>query len=230
MRTEDQTEVEEPGAASLIVTLRYSGRVELTTFTPENADIRDIAHGLALTNRWNGHTVVPVSVGWHSLLVSELCASTSRAAALHGLLHDAAEAYIGDWTQPVKKHATRWLRDLADRIETCCLAASGIDEADATHACVKAADTLALIYEEHAWWGIGRELGDDSDIQLQGIVKDAARRVAGSSLTGPITSHETVIELFIRRAARLMGPASKLQHSVKRWEARTGERGNSGTI
>lgn len=67
----------------------------------KDADIRlkDIAHSLALTNRFAGHSRIPISVAQHSIWVSKLCGWPYRK---EGLLHDAAEAYLGDMTRPVK--------------------------------------------------------------------------------------------------------------------------------
>lgn len=67
---------------------------------PEEIDIADIAHALSQINRYTGHTRFPLSVGQHSLLCE---AASSRGCALEALLHDAAEAYIGDISRPVKE-------------------------------------------------------------------------------------------------------------------------------
>ena len=61
-------------------------------------DIKDIAHSLSLTNRYRGHTSVPYSVAEHCVRVSRECHNDPLA----GLLHDAAEAYIGDISSPQK--------------------------------------------------------------------------------------------------------------------------------
>lgn len=66
-------------------------------------DIRDIAHSLALINRFNGHSQEPISVAQHSVYVSRLCAGPY---ALQGLLHDASEAYLGDVTKWLKMSPT----------------------------------------------------------------------------------------------------------------------------
>jgi len=60
--------------------------------------IADIAHSLALTNRFKGHTRIPYSVAEHCMRVSKECPFDPLAA----LLHDAAEAYIGDIASPQK--------------------------------------------------------------------------------------------------------------------------------
>lgn len=67
---------------------------------PEMILIEDIAHSLALINRFNGAAIFPYSVAQHSLYVACLLPPKLK---LHGLLHDAAEAYVGDMVSPLKK-------------------------------------------------------------------------------------------------------------------------------
>lgn len=80
----------------------------MRTFTGKNIDykkrfvevcIEDIAHSLALQNRFAGHTKNPYSVAQHSLLVSDF---VSHENALWGLMHDSAEAYTMDVIRPLK--------------------------------------------------------------------------------------------------------------------------------
>jgi hypothetical protein len=67
---------------------------------PEMILVEDIVHSLALMNRFNGAALFPYSVAQHSLYVSGLLPQELK---LHGLLHDAAEAYVGDMVSPLKK-------------------------------------------------------------------------------------------------------------------------------
>lgn len=87
---------------SLIST--YTGRViDVLDPQPENIDIKDIAHHLSLICRFNGACEEHYSVAQHSVLVMHLVPEgTTLGIRLEALLHDAAEAYVGDLTSPVK--------------------------------------------------------------------------------------------------------------------------------
>jgi hypothetical protein len=80
----------------------FTGR-KFSPFEPrmEDIDIRDIAHALSLQARFNGHTLSFYSVAEHSVRVS---LSLVSEVALWGLLHDAAEAYVGDLPRPLKRN------------------------------------------------------------------------------------------------------------------------------
>lgn len=69
---------------------------------PADIDIRDIAHALSMQCRYAGHTQRFYSVAEHSVLVARYCRLYGAEAALHGLLHDATEAYLVDVPRPVK--------------------------------------------------------------------------------------------------------------------------------
>lgn len=80
----------------------YQGRmVNMLDIRPGDISIVDIAHALALTNRYGGHSPFPLSVAQHSLMVSQVLPDEFK---LWGLLHDGAEAYLGDIIHPLKVH------------------------------------------------------------------------------------------------------------------------------
>lgn len=75
-----------------------SGRaVDLVAPDWRDIDLGDIARALSLLNRFAGQTRRPISVAEHSLVVAKLA---PPALALAALLHDAHEAYFGDWPTP----------------------------------------------------------------------------------------------------------------------------------
>jgi uncharacterized protein len=79
----------------------YTGR-QFWPVDPQTGDfdIADIAHALANICRFGGHTQQFYSVAQHCVVVSHL---TPPGDALDGLMHDAAEAYIGDMIRPLKR-------------------------------------------------------------------------------------------------------------------------------
>lgn len=71
---------------------------------PEGSDftLHDIAHGLGRVCRFAGHTNRFYSVAEHCFHVSKLVGAQDESLSRAALLHDAAEAFIGDVTRPLK--------------------------------------------------------------------------------------------------------------------------------
>lgn len=78
--------------------LASGNRFDLLDPEASEFDIFDIAHGLANVCRYAGQCRSFYSVAEHSILVSEIVPSF----AFEALMHDAAEAFIGDITRPLK--------------------------------------------------------------------------------------------------------------------------------
>lgn len=85
--------------------LTYTG-IFMDPLSPGEADlsIHDIAHALSMLCRANGHFPEIHTVGQHSLECCEEAAARglSSELCLFCLLHDGAEAYMGDFVRPVK--------------------------------------------------------------------------------------------------------------------------------
>ncbi len=91
----------------------YTGKAfDLLDPKPEQVDVRDIAHALSLLCRFTGHCERFYSVAQHSCMVARIArdlwraehdAECPRPVLLRALLHDAAEAYVGDVSTPLKR-------------------------------------------------------------------------------------------------------------------------------
>lgn len=70
----------------------------------EQIELADIARALGNQCRFGGHCRSFYSVAQHCVIVSELIEADGGTAedALAGLMHDAAEAYLGDLPHPIK--------------------------------------------------------------------------------------------------------------------------------
>ena len=82
-----------------------SGRkIDVSNPDPSTIEITDIAWALSRMPRFSGHSIpyIPYSVAQHCIQVAKELAPHGYRVQLHGLLHDAAEAYINDLPSPVK--------------------------------------------------------------------------------------------------------------------------------
>lgn len=100
--------------------LLYSGcQVDILNLRPSDIDLRDIAHSLSRICRFNGHSPSHWSVAEHCLQVADYVAQTGYPELrLEALLHDAAEAYLGDMTHELKHSKVMYAyRDLETKVE-----------------------------------------------------------------------------------------------------------------
>ena len=110
---------------------------------PEEIHIDDIAHALSMQCRFNGHCREMYSVGQHSILVSRV---VPERYAFAGLMHDAAEAYIGDMVRPLKNHLPEF-RKIESRLMGAIHARFGIDMNEEMEREVKRGDNILLATE-----------------------------------------------------------------------------------
>lgn len=100
----------------------------------EEIDIADIAHALSLICRYGGHAIQFYSVAEHCVLMSQAVSEPSKKWAL---LHDAAEAYLGDIIRPLKRHLDGYsalemnlMREVCHRFNLMGLTPDEVEQAD----------------------------------------------------------------------------------------------------
>lgn len=85
---------------------------------PEDFDIRDIAHKLAMQARYGGGLIDYFSTAEHCVLIHDwFWKRGDKASAKAGLLHDRAEAWIQDMMRPLKQKCQPWYGAMEQRIE-----------------------------------------------------------------------------------------------------------------
>jgi len=110
--------------------------------------IGDIAHALAYTCRFGGHCSRYYSVAEHSVYVSH---HVPEGLALTGLLHDAAEAYLGDVPRPLKPMWRNYKTIERKVLQAICVRFS----AEYPDERVKRIDNAILATEAHVLMGQG---------------------------------------------------------------------------
>jgi len=135
---------------------------------PEDVMIEDVAHALSMVCRFGGHCREFYSVAQHSVIVSHAVeryagGRGNPAVQLWGLLHDAAEAYIGDIIRPIKPYLTGYA-EIESKIMEAVLQRFGLFETRPTmpgivkicddRACATEARDL-MVSPPAMWWANG---------------------------------------------------------------------------
>lgn len=97
------------------IRLNSGKKFDFLNFSEDDVCIEDIAHSLSLQTRFAGHCKVFYSIAEHSVRGSSL---VPKELALSFLLHDAAEAYTGDVTSPLKRLIPEFL-EIEEKINNC---------------------------------------------------------------------------------------------------------------
>jgi uncharacterized protein len=194
----------QPSPAAMVTT-PYVSTFSGNRFYPlepriDRVAIEDIAHGLAYQCRFNGQTQEFYSVAQHSLLVSSLVPTDLRLAAL---LHDAAEAYLGDMVKPLKVLLPEFAA-IEDKVGAIIATAFGVDFSN--YGPIKRGDLIALATEK-------RDLMPHSAERwayLDGIAPVAQRIVTMS----PGEAKRAFLAEFERLHAVPLRPAQRLGEEV----------------
>lgn len=135
------------------ITTQSGRRMQLPGFDARDVALCDIVHSLAMQCRYMGHSSDFYSVAEHSVKVCRLAEIDHGAASLVSrcaLLHDAAEAYTGDFPSPLKRSIPE-LKEFEELVEEQAFAALRLPAPDdGVWAEVKKYDTMAL-YQEAAY-------------------------------------------------------------------------------
>lgn len=117
---------------------------------PDDVFIEDIAHALSFICRYGGHCREFYSVAQHSFGVWQYAVEyRPNEPRVHAwaLLHDAAEAYLGDMVRPLKLSLPEYKR-IEEKVELVVISALGFDApTPEERAFVKYADDVLLMTE-----------------------------------------------------------------------------------
>lgn len=200
---------EDKGSLPYFINTYMGGKFWYNHLEGNVIEIVDIAHALSQLCRYTGHTDMFWSVAQHSLLVAEKMPGTPEQK-LVALLHDAAEAYTGDLSSPLKAYLREATYDnggidfygyLQDRITAVIYNQYGVTQIPED---VRLYDRAACLFEAEGFMGLPAERlqKDGFPMELRGLwqpwdPKDFAA-------TNSDRDHELVETEFLARFEDLM--------------------------
>ena len=144
---------------------------------PGEIDPLDLAHGLAHTFRYAGHSEPRITIAEHSLLAARIVDSlwSNRVLSNAALMHDASEAFLHDIQGPLRRRVQVQLDDEtiswseSDRRVTANICQQfGITREQLNSPEVRAADILACAFEKRDCTNLGD--GDWGLPEIPGLV------------------------------------------------------------
>lgn len=144
---------------------------------PEQVRIEDIAHALSMISRANGHFPEVHTVAQHCLeCVAEAKArNLPRQTQLFCLLHDGAEAYLGDFIQPVKARMEGYREAEDHLLDMIYRKFAGRTPSEEEQKAVKEIDKTLLYFEFLHYMGVG--CGDPgAGLQSRPVFSEMPRR------------------------------------------------------
>lgn len=175
-------------------------------------DFRDVARALANLCRFTGHVNAFYSVAQHSCLVA---AHVPDLVKPYALIHDAKEAFIGDWSTPLKQAVSAYdkgARHVIDAIDTyvdkAIHEAAGLSwpPLPAIASSIKKADLRALVTERDA---LGLYFGADWPADANhSPFDDLDDADPAHGCWQPVEAEREFLEMFNRLFPGLIGSAA----------------------
>jgi uncharacterized protein len=169
----------------------------------DQVDIKDIAHHMAQTCRFNGATSRFYSVAEHSYRVAAVLERSGQPlhVVFAGLMHDAHEAYTGDLTTPFKKMLGPIYTECVSRLDTVIAQKFRIDRRDLRSRQVHMADMVMLTVEIH--W-LMKSQGKGIHWKRLPVVTPDVIESMKPACCDPETAEKHFISWFNRLQARMM--------------------------
>lgn len=161
------------GCVGHTIRLYSGGYLNLEDPKPEQFTLIDIAKGLSNICRFGGQIGQFYSVAQHCLTCYDVAKADgcSFDECVAVLMHDAAEAFVGDMVKPLKELITGFVR-VEDRVAECIEAKFGIDFAMHKDL-IREIDHAILIAERRSLFSADKVIwtGEDSVRNLSKFVK-----------------------------------------------------------